>query len=224
MPNRLLLLSLPAMLWASDRFVHPTDVVRAVQQRFQNLKTYSAKFFIEIKESQKNKESSGLVYYQKGGKLNFTFHQPPGDVIVSDGKKLYVYVARLRALGIQDLQLTKEGKNLYETASPDGMMRLFQRYHYRFQNPQQPVTIEGATYYVLELKEKVASGSYEKILVYVNPQSYLIERMVAFSPSGREVRLRFANIELDRDLPASLFQFQATEGMRVVENPLATEG
>lgn len=209
----------------SEPFLHPSDVVREMQKKFKDTKSYQAKFTIDIQENKKNRSSSGVASFQRGGKLNFTFNQPAGDTIISDGKKLWVYVARLRAVGMQDLNTTgKDGKNIYDTASYEGLVRLFQRYHYRFDDSAQPRQIEGGNYYVLELKEKVSSGGYEKMILYVNPQTYLIERITAFSPSGRQVKLRFSSIELNTDLPASLFQFKGSENIRVVENPLTTDG
>lgn len=209
----------------SNKFLHPSDVVREMQKKFKDIKSYQAKFIIDIQENKKNRSSSGVASFQRGGKLNFTFSQPPGDTIISDGKKLWIYVARLRAVGMQELNTTgKDGKNIYDAASYEGLVRLFQRYHYRFDESTQPRQIEGNNYYVLELKEKVSSGGYEKMILYVNPQTYLIERITAFSPSGRQVKLRFSSIELNTDLPASLFQFKGSENIKVVENPLTTDG
>lgn len=208
----------------AEKFLHPSDVVREVQKKFRELNSYSAKFQIEIKENQKNRLKSGMVYYSKGGKVNFTFEDPSGDIIISDGKKLWVYISRLKAVGVQDLRVKTENKFTYDQATPEGVLRLFQRYHYRFLDSRQPTNTPQGSYYVLELKEKVASGSYEKIYVYVNPQTHLIEKLIAYSPSGREVKLSFSQIELNPNLPVSLFQFNITENMRVVENPLASEG
>lgn len=207
----------------SAEFLHPSDVVKEMQQKFKSLKSYSASFSLDIKENAKSRTSRGKVYYQSGGKLHFAFSSPAGDKIVSDGKKMWVYVERLRAVGVQDLKYKKDGKSIYDTNSYEGLVRLFQRYHYRFDDVEQPRDVGGKKYFVLELKEKVSSGGYEKLLLYVSPETYNIEKLSAWSASGRTVDLKFSDITPNDTIPGDYFQFKVTDNMKVVENPLTTE-
>ncbi|MCX7633341.1 MAG: outer membrane lipoprotein carrier protein LolA [Turneriella sp.] len=196
-----------------------------MQAKFRSLKSYQADFQLLIREAGKSRTSSGVASYAEGGRLNFTFSQPPGDVIVSNGQTLYVYVARLRAVGRQPLKTSKdkESKALYAAGTSEGLSNLFRRYHYRFDKPEQPRETGSGRFYVLELKEKEISGGYDKILLYVEPESYLIRRMEASSPSGRSVELTFSNIRLNPELDPKLFQFKEPENAKIVDNPLTTE-
>jgi outer membrane lipoprotein carrier protein len=208
----------------AESFVHPSDVARQMQNKFKSLKAYQADFTLNIKDSNKTKVSSGLATYGEGGKLNFTFNQPAGDIIVSNGQMLFVYVARLRAVGKQPLKSKdKDGKSLYGAGSAEGLSNLFRRYHYRFDKPEQPREVEGGRYFILDLKEKEISGGYDKITLFVNSESYLIEKMRASSPSGRVVELSFSNIRLNPPVDAKLFQFKDPDNAKIVDNPLTTE-
>lgn len=217
-----LLTAAPALL--ADSFVHPSDVAKAMQARFKSLKAYQADFSLNIKDLGKTRTSSGVATYGEGGKLNFTFSQPAGDIIVSNGQTLYVYVARLRAVGRQPLKTKdKDGKSLYSAGTAEGLSNLFRRYHYRFDKPEQPREFADGRYYVLELKEKEITGGYDKITLFVEPETYLIRRMLASSPSGRSVELAFSNIKLNPTIDAKVFQFKEPENVKIVDNPLTTE-
>ncbi len=208
----------------ADSFVHPSDVARQMQSKFKTLKGYQADFTLSIKDTNKTRVSSGTATYGEGGKLNFTFSQPAGDLIVSNGQTLFVYVARLRAVGRQPLKAKdKDGKSLYGAGTSEGLSNLFRRYHYRFDKPEQPREVEGGKFYILELKEKEITGGYDKITLFVHTDSYLIHKMRASSPSGRSVELTFANIKLNPPIDAKLFQFKEPDNAKIVDNPLTTE-
>lgn len=209
---------------SAEKFTHPSDVAKAMQAKFKTLKAYKANFVLQIKDMGKTRTSSGIATYGEGGKLNFTFRQPAGDIIVSNGQMLYVFVARLNAVGKQPLKTKdKDGKSLYNAGTAEGLSNLFRRYHYRFDSPEQPRDIEGGRYFVLDLKEKEITGGYDKITLFVEPTTYLIRKMRASSPSGRTVELIFSNIELNPVLDAKVFQFKEPQNAKIVDNPLTTE-
>lgn len=220
----LVVLLVAATALSADSFVHPSDVAKAMQVKFKALKAYQADFSLTIKDLGKIKSSAGVATYGEGGKLNFTFSQPAGDIIVSNGQMLYVYVARLRAVGRQPLKTKdKEGKPLFSAGTAEGLSNLFRRYHYRFDKPEQPREIDGSRFFVMELKEKEITGGYDKITLFVEPETYLIRRMQASSPSGRSVELAFSNIRLNPTIDARVFQFKEPENAKIVDNPLTTE-
>ncbi len=204
----------------TQEFVHPTDVVKQTKERFKAMETYQAEFQIVTEQNNKKSYAAGTAYYKKGGMVNFTFTTPRADMIISNGKKLWVYMSDLRAVGVQDLD--PEKASLYNSNTYEGLITLFSRYHYSFDTPNQPVESSGSMYYVLKLKEKVASGSFTEMQVYIDAQTYLITKIVAQSPMGKTMTLIFKNIELDMELPNSLFQYTVEGNVRVVENPLTT--
>lgn len=206
-----------------QEFTTAGDIVEKIKHRFKDMKSYQAEFKIvtvkTLAESKRKKSttSRGSVYYKKGGLVNFSFTQPRRDVIISNGKKMWIYLHRLNAVGIQTLE-TKG--NLYNANTYEGLVSLFSRYHYYLQSHEQPVTIKGKPYYVLALKERVASGGFTEILLRVDAKSYLISSMEAISPQGTKVSLSFSRIVLDKELPNSLFQFKVEGSTRVIEEPM----
>ena len=206
-----------------QEFVTAGNVVDKIKNRFKEMKTYQADFKIVTEKTmadskrKKTTTSRGNVYYKKGGLVNFSFTQPSKDVIISNGKKMWIYINSLNAVGVQTL----EGKgNVYNANTYEGLVSLFSRYHYYLQSHDQPVTIKGHPYYILVLKERVASGGFTDILLQVDAKSYLISSMEATSPQGKKVYLTFSKIVLDKELPNSLFQFKVEGSTRVIEEPM----
>ena len=156
----------------------------------------------------------------KGVKLTLLFQKPTGDVIISNGKKMWVYIKKINAVGIQNL---KNDSNLYNSASYEGLVSLFQRYHYRFKTTQQPQNINGKNYYVLLLEEKVNSGGFSSMDIYIDAETFVIHKMTAYSSIGSIVELEFNSIKLNEDLPNSLFTYRIEGNVKVVENPLTVE-
>ena len=199
-------------------FIHHSDVVRDVKKKFAKISTYKARFVIRVIDAQKTRVSSGSVYYKKTGKVNFSFDQPRGDKIISNGKKMWVYVQKLNAVGVQSLD---EGDNsVYNSASYPGLIRLFSRYHYRFDKTEQPREVLGGRHYVLSLSEKVDSGGFHHIKLYIDAKKKIIKKMFAASRSGRKVEVEFKRIRLNVELPGGLFSYKVEGNVKVVENPL----
>ncbi len=198
--------------------MHHSDVVRNVKKKFAGITTYKARFVMRIIDGNKNKLSSGTVYYKQAGKVNFSFNNPNGDRIISNGSKMWVYIRRLNAVGVQTLNSNQS--NIYNSGNYEGLVRLFRRYHYRFDKAEQPRYVLGASHYVLALDEKVDSGGFSNITLYIDATEKLIKKMVAVSRSGRRVELEFKNIQLGVELPNRLFTYKVEGNIKIVENPL----
>ncbi len=214
-----LLVIVPFVRISAVQFIHHSDVVKKIKEKFQSIDTYQAKFHIKTKEGNKEKVSYGTAYYKKGGKINFTFARPSQDMIISNGKKIWVFIKKLNAVGIQTL----EENSLYQTVGYKGLVSLFKRYHYRFKSPEQPKKINGTKYFILSLEEKVKSGSFVNMDVYIDSNLYLIKKIIAYSPSKHVVHLQFKDIKLNRNLPNKLFTYRIEGNVKVVENPLSIE-
>jgi len=203
------------------KFVHPTDVVRKVKDNFNKLNSYQADFTIVTERKDQKKYTRGVAYYKKSGRVNFSFTNPSEDVIISNGKKMWVYIKRLNAVNVQDLKGSDSG-GLTGTFSDAGVITLFNRYHYSFDAVEQPVTVNKVRYYKLNLKEKVASGGFAEMKVFIDAETYFITKIEAESPASKKVTLTLSNVQYNAELPNSLFQFNIEDNMKVLENALTT--
>ncbi|MES0491682.1 MAG: outer membrane lipoprotein carrier protein LolA [Leptospirales bacterium] len=202
-------------------YIHSTDIVDKVKAKFKGIETYSADFTIKTVEKKNNKTYRGKAYYKKGGNVNFTFTEPYGDIIISNGKKMWIYIKKMKTVGVQELNSPKDA-GVTGTTGYEGVMSMFTRYHYSYDTPEQPRTVDGKSYYILNLKEKVSSGGFSTMTVYVNATTSLIEKLVATNNRNKTVTLTYKNIKLNPELPPSLFYFKVEGRIQTVNNPLTT--
>lgn len=213
-----LILSLSLMAEPYDRLSH-AEVARKVQDRYEKIENYQASFAINGKGG---KTMTGTAYYKAPANLSFDFNNPAGNRIVSDGRTLWIKIARLNAVGKQDLTLKpKEGeRDIFSVAPGPGLKRLFNRYHYKFDQKNQPREIEGKPCYVLEMEQKEKVGGFEHILLYIDSEKFLVYKAVATDGTGETTTITLKNIRTDIQLEGKVFQFQPDDNDQIVANPL----
>lgn len=202
------------------------EVARAVQKAFDSAEQFSASFRITTKDGGRVKNMSGRVYYQKPGKIRYEFSQPTGNLIVSDGRTMWFYIRRLNAVGKQELTLKKKNasnRDIFTADPTSGLKRLFRKYHYRFDVPEQPRKFNDGTFFVLDMEQREKIGGYEQIRLFVDSENYMVRRAEASDGYGKRTSISFSDVNTERKLEGKLFQYQPDEGVRVVLNPLVKE-
>jgi len=205
----------------------PSEVVKKIKKTYAEINSYTANFKINTVRNKKTKNMSGTSYYKNPGKIKYSFNNPAGDEIVSDGKTLWIYINRLGAVGKQDLTLDKKDSSgsIFQTSSAKGLDRLFRKYHYKFNSINQPQKDEtdGKQYFVLALDQRVKIGGFEKMLLYVDSEEYLIRKTVAVDARGKETTIIFSNYNLNPELEDGIFNYHISGNAKIVNNPLVTE-
>ena len=203
----------------------PAMIARKVIEKFDKLESYKAQFYIETKVGKKIKKMSGTCLYKKVGKMRFDFSSPYGDKIISDGKTLWIYIKKLNAVGRQSLTLEKKRDNrpIFTEFSGPGLTRLFRKYHYRFDNIQQPRIIGKEKFFILDLKQKVKIGGFAKIKLFIAQNSYLIKKAVAVNDFGLTSTISFKNIRTNINIQDGKFRFNIPGNAKIVQNPLVNE-
>ena len=202
------------------------DVARKVKETFEKMTAYSAAFNIVSTDGSSRKNMNGTLYYKQPGKIRFDFSSPSGDLIVSDGKILWIYINRLRAVGKQDLEIDKRDQDdspIFLASPGPGISRLFSKYHYRFDTTQQPRPDDGGMYFVLDLNQRVKVGGFENIKLFIDAKTYLIKKAIGTDSISRETTIVFSNQKVDPSIEGKLFQYQPDESVRVVLNPLVND-
>ncbi len=211
---------------ATKKWYSNVDVARQVLKKFEELQSYTARFQIKLRDGPRRRQMTGKLYYQKPGRLRYEFNKPVGNLIVSDGKIMWFYVHSLKAVGKQNLRLDKknvDGKSIFSNNPATGLRRLFQKYHYRFDSPEQPRKEHKRLSFVFDMEQREKIGSYERMRIFVDAGSYLVYRAEAEDNYGKSAEIQFSDIKLDDPLEGKLFQYRPQSGVRVVHNPLVDE-
>ncbi len=206
----------------------PSEVVKKIKKKFEAVQTYGADFTIKTVENKKEKTMKGHCLYKRPGKIRYNFSDPEGDEIVSDGKTLYIYIKKLNAVGKQDLNIDKKNSSgpIFTANSPDGLNRLFKKYHYKFDIIEQPRIVfekDDTKYFVLDLDQRERIGGFEKMKLYVDSESYIIKRAIAMDGRGKETTISFSSINFEEEIEDGIFNFHISGNAKIVNNPLVSE-
>jgi outer membrane lipoprotein carrier protein len=183
-----------------------------VQDFYDKTSNFQADFNQEyvVKQYNKKKSSRGHVVFDKPGKMSWTYMDPAGNRVVSDGKKLKVYEADSKQLYEQDVNasqypaalafLTGQGKlaDVFDFTAFDGSQMSF----------PGGVVLVGVP--------KTPTPAYQKVLFYVDNATSQIRRVLIVDGQGNHNRFDFLNPSINQKLPPGQFSFAPPPGTTTI--------
>ena len=143
---------------------------------------------------------TGSFKYMNPGKIYIKFSSPSGQVIVSNGRSLWIYSPGNNICGVQDLAGGGSGGI---TAFTSGYLAI--------------VTAQGPGGYTIKLKSN--DKTYNEILLILD-SSFFLKRAVFKSKNGGSISFSLSNISTTAPVMANLFSFDVPASAQVVKNPL----
>ena len=205
----------------SFEFTTVSDVVSKVKERFSGFETYQADFKIVTEKSGNKINKSGTIKYKSSNKMLIDFKNPFGQKIVSDGKKMWIYLPSMNVVAEQDLK--SDSDSIFSSSTSSGLKRLFSKYHYKWASKTQPEKqSDGSVRYTLLLKQRETRSGFRNIKLWIN-EDYLITKAFGESTTGKSVEINFKNIKTNIELPNNIFQFDIPSKARIVRNPMISE-
>lgn len=195
------------------------QVAANVQSFYDQTTSVSAAFFQTYvnKLYQRTDRSKGRVVFKKPGKMRWNYDSPNGKVIASDGRKLLVFEpgdaaepGQVFEQAIADSQLPQALSFLMGTG------RLENDFTFRLLDAAKEGFANGD---VLELRPRVDSPHYERILFYVERDARLrglVRRVLIIDPNGNRNRFDFSAFEFNRAAADDQFRYQPPAGTRRV--------
>jgi outer membrane lipoprotein carrier protein len=210
-----LLLALPACVTAAVSPAPTLDeAVQRLETTYQGLRDLKADFRQTAVNRTMNQttEAKGTLYLKKPGKLRWEFATPTPQEIVSDGQKLWVYTPALKQVNVAAAPQALAGP---AGSFLQGLGQLREQFEVRFLNPAQPADTDGLV--VLNLTPKKPQPLLARLVLSVDPQSWLVRKAVLYDELGNEVRLIFLDVIVNGGLPDRLFVFTPPAGAVVVQ-------
>jgi outer membrane lipoprotein carrier protein len=156
-------------------------------------------------------EAQGTLYLKKPGRLRWEYRTPTPQEIVSDGTKLWVYTPELKQVNVAAAPQALAGP---AGSFLQGLGQVREHFHVRFLNPAQPTDAEGRV--VLDLTPKQPQPLMARLIVSVDPKSWLVRQAVVHDELGNTVTVRFGDTVVNSGLSDSLFVFVPPPGVTVV--------
>lgn len=156
------------------------------------------------KAGRKTQESSGNLYFSRPGKFRWVYQKPYAQLIVGDGKRLWIHDEDLDQVTVRKLDQALGDSPAALLAGDNDIEKLF--------NLKETGEKDGLDW--LEATPKSKDGSFEKVRMGFKGND--IQAMELMDNFGQTTVLRFTNLERNPALGASLFRFKPPKGADIL--------
>ncbi len=144
---------------------------------------------------------AGTFKYMAPDKIYVKFSNPSGKILVSNGRKLWVYSPSSSICGVQDLA---------QGSSSGGIAGMTADY-------RAIVTSQGGDGYTIKLKN--AEKAYPEIILRVD-STFFLKRAIFKDREGDGFSFTLSNVNFSPAVMPSLFNFNVPSNAQSVKNPL----
>jgi outer membrane lipoprotein carrier protein len=159
-------------------------------------------------------DARGTLYLKKPGKLRWEYSAPTPQEIVSDGATLWVYTKELKQVNVAAAPQALTGP---AGSFLQGLGDVRTHFHVRFLNPAQPQDGDGLV--VLDLRPKEPAPLLARLILAVDPRSWLVRKAVLYDELENTVTVRFLEVAVNAGVADQLFVFVPPPGVVVVPTP-----
>ena len=192
------------------------EAVQSVEATYQKVRDLKAPF----RQSAFNHalgqtiEATGTLYLKKPGKLRWEYQTPTPQVIVSDARRLWVYTPELKQVNVTDAPEALAGP---AGSFLQGLGQVREFFQARFLNPAQPTDADGNV--VLDLTPKEPRPLLARLIITVDPKTWLVRTAVLHDELANTVTVRFGTVTVNAGVADTLFTFVPPAGVTVVPVP-----
>jgi outer membrane lipoprotein carrier protein len=181
-----------------------------MQRVYQAIKTFQGEFRQEDREpGGPVLQAQGRIAYRKPGQMRWAYDPPNEQLLVTDGKTVWLHDPILENVTVQPLKDLTEGTPLKFLLGAGNLAADF-----TCRATTLPPAQDGLTY--LELVAKTPIPTLAFIQLGVRPASARLESFRMVDTQGGQRTVRLLNLRTDLPLPASDFTFQVTDDMEVI--------
>lgn len=201
--------SFASAAWSASATVD--EIVEKLQKNYSAMKDYRA-FFIQeakIKGYPKKQESSGEVYFKKGGKMRWNYDKPEKQEIVTDGTTLWMYTPSLNQVMQAGFSMTNQSRVAQAFLSGMGSIRD------DFNISGGELDETGMNYMVM-LTPKDATEKIRSLELTVDSKTFYIKRSRMTDIYDNVTIVSLSDFRINSGLTDSLFDFIVPQGVEVV--------
>lgn len=217
--RRFILFFIPIFFFKLSIFVYAQsldNILSNIQEVYEKTKDFQADFEQTslIKSINEEQKSSGKVYMKKPGLMRWEHLSPEKELIVLDGKVLWIYSPENKQVIKNDLV----GK--FDSGTPFlfllGLGKIKEQFNVKYLNQNKAGKED---WIILELRPKKEQPGLEKLILRVSPKSFLVEGSSVFDEYGNVTSFDFYDIQINKNISSSLFEYEVPEGTEVIEPP-----
>lgn len=175
---------------------------------FNNIQTMQADFQQTLVDEQGNvvQEASGTFALQRPGKFRWDYAMPFEQLIVADGKKVWIYDVELEQVTVKPLQAALG-------STPAALLSGSQPLEDNFTITERG-TQDGLQWIELQPKAEATDSSFESIRMAFDSGDLRVMQLL--DSFGQTTYMRFSDLQSNPDIDPSLFEFIPPEGVDVI--------
>ena len=196
-----------------------TELARAVQQRYDTIRDFSADFthMYEGGALHKKLTERGTVQIKKPGRMRWEYTDPEKKLFVADGSQIYSYIPADRQVIVSPMPTSDQATTaaLFLT----GKGNLTRDFTVSYGGvPEAP-----AGTIALKLLPRLTERDYDALTLVVDAHSLQIRMIVAADRQGGKSTFAFSGIKENTGLADKIFAFKIPRGTDVVRTGTAPE-
>ncbi len=201
----------PSRPGGCDPLDTPQELAVKLQARYEETRSMAADFqqVASVPMSNRKRLGAGKVVILKPGRIRWDYTSPDRQVLISNGKKVFMYFAASSQMIVQPVSEYINSDVTYSFFVGTGnIVRDFE-----VLPPERPA--EGDLQ-VIKLVPKVAHPQVDSLHLWID-REYLLRRLEIVDHFGSVTELTFADIRRNEAVAEELFTFTPPAGTEVIE-------
>jgi outer membrane lipoprotein carrier protein len=193
--------------------VDPATLARAVQERYDRVRDFSADFTHTYEGGvlKKRVVERGTVQIKKPGRMRWRYTSPEEKLFVSDGRQIYSYVPADRQVIVSPMP--REDQATTAALFLAGKGDLTRDFTAKVVVPPPGAPAASAA---LELTPRHEQRDYNTLTLVTDPATHVIRTLVAADRQGGRSVFVFDNIKENTGLADNVFSFSIPRGADVI--------
>ncbi len=196
-------------------------VVDKIQKKYEEIEDFHADFTQEatVKALNTVQKSDGEVWFKKPGKMRWNYYEPYKDEIVSDGRTLWFYNEEENQ--VIESPLSKVSDTETTSTLLSGLGKLKELYKTSFSESKE---FEANGSYLIDLRPKTEGEDYNKVTLSISKSNMMVNTLYLYDPFGNLTKVLLKNVEIDKGVSDSLFNFEVPSGVEIIKPPASAAG
>jgi outer membrane lipoprotein carrier protein len=185
------------------------EVLNKVEKHY-SVSGFTADFLqtSSIKAMDITDRASGRAFFKRSGKMRWEYETPDRQIIITDGKTLWVFRP-------EDNQvMIGKAPSFFEGGKGFSFLSDMKKIREKFSIALEKDTEDG--FFILKLLPIEKALDIVEIHLWVSKGTFDVVKILTCNSYGDETRIVFTNIQLKQELDDSLFSFKIPEGTEVL--------
>ncbi len=197
----------------------PANLARAVQERYDTIRDFSADFIHAYEGGALHKKVTerGTVQIKKPGRMRWEYTDPEKKLFVSDGSQIYSYIPADRQVIVSPMPSSDQATTATLFLTGKGNLTRDFTVSYGSVPDAPPGTV------ALKLLPRLPERDYDALTLVVDAKTLQIRMLIAADRQGGKSTFTFSGIKENTGLADKIFAFKIPRGTDVVRTGTGPE-